>query len=193
MNVFTVWKEKFATAGSFGPCILCDKESYIATGGHEAAEESIMDDFALSDVFIAKDLPVTNYAGKGIINMRMYEEGPRQLMEGWTKNLATASRSTHKFVMLLIQFWIFGVMMAALSPLLAFLTESSVALFCSIVFYLLYGGHLYFLARRAGNFHFIVFLIYPFFILFFTAVFLYSLYCTHVLHSVMWRGRKIKV
>ncbi|WP_339174760.1 glycosyltransferase family 2 protein [Solibacillus sp. FSL R5-0691] len=193
MNVFTFWKDKFATAGSFGPCILCDKESYITTGGHEAAEESIMDDFALSDVFLAKDLPVTNYAGKGIINMRMYEEGPKQLMEGWTKNLATASQSTHKSVMLLIQLWIFGVILAALAPLLAILTDSSVALFSSIVVYLLYGGHLYFLARRAGNFHLMVFLIYPIFVLFFTAVFLYSLYRTHVLHSVMWRGRKIKV
>jgi len=174
MNVFTVWKGKFATAGSFGPCILCDKESYIATGGHEAAEESIMDDFALSDVFIAKDLPVTNYAGIGIINMRMYEEGRKQLMEGWTKNLATASQSTHKFVMLLIQLWIFGVIMAALSPFLAYLTDSSAVFFSSIVIYLLYGGHLYFLARRAGDFRIIVFLIYPFFVSFFTAYF-----CTH--------------
>ncbi|MCM3723870.1 glycosyltransferase [Solibacillus isronensis] len=193
MNVFTVWKEKFATAGSFGPCILCDNESYIATGGHEAAEESIMDDFALSNVFIAKDLPVTNYAGKGIINMRMYEEGPKQLMEGWTKNLATASQSTHKFVMLLIQLWIFGVIMVAMAPFIAFLTESSVAFFSSIVVYILYGAHLYLLAKRVGDFHLVVFLIYPFFVLFFTSVFLYSLYRTHVLHSVMWRGRKIKV
>ena len=193
MNVFTVWKEKFATAGSFGPCILCDKKSYISTGGHEAAQESIMDDFALSDIFIANDLPVTNYAGRGIINMRMYEEGPKQLMEGWTKNLATASRSTHKFVMLLIQFWIFGVLMAATAPILAFSTGSFYAFLSSIIVYLLYGGHVYFLARRAGNFHIIVFLIYPLFVLFFTSVFLYSLYRTYVLHSVMWKGRKIKV
>ncbi|MFL0584220.1 glycosyltransferase [Solibacillus silvestris] len=193
MNVFTVWKGKFATAGSFGPCILCDKKSYISTGGHEASEESIMDDFALSDVFLAKDLPVTNYPGRGIINMRMYEEGPKQLLEGWTKNLATASQSTHRFVMMLIQLWIFGVIMAVLAPILAFLTESSVALLCGIIVYLLYGGHVYFLARRAGNFHLMMFLFYPFFVLFFTAVFLYSLYRTHVLHSVMWKGRKIKV
>ena len=193
INVFTVWKDKFQTAGSFGPCILCDKTSYIATGGHEAAEESIMDDFALSDVFLAKDLAVTNYAGRGLINMRMYEEGLRQLIEGWTKNLATASQSTHRFIMLLIQLWIFGVIMVAVAPILAILTASSVALVWSIVVYLLYGAHVYVLARRAGNFQIIVLLTYPMFILFFTAVFLYSLFRTHVLHSVMWKGRKIKV
>ena len=193
MNVFTVWKDKFKTAGSFGPCILCDQDSYMLTGGHEAAEESIMEDFALSDIFLAKDLAVTNYVGKGIVNMRMYEEGLKQLLEGWTKNLATASQSTHRFVMLLIQSWIFGVMMAAVAPIFALLAASYVAFGWSIVVYLLYGAHVYVLARRAGNFHITVLFLYPFFILFFTAVFVYSLFRTHVLRSVMWRGRKIKV
>lgn len=193
INVFTVWKETFKTAGSFGPCILCDKESYLLTGGHEAAKESIMDDFALSNVFLEKDLTVTNYIGRGIINMRMYEEGRKQLIEGWTKNLATASQSTHKFVMCLIQLWIFGIIMVTVAPLFAILSESYVAFVGSIMTYLLYGSHVYLLARRAGNFQVIVLFAYPFFILFFTAIFLYSLFCTHVLHSVEWRGRKIKV
>lgn len=193
MNVFTVWKEKFKTAGSFGPCILCDKESYISTGGHEAAEESIMDDFALSDVFLAKDLAVTNYIGRGIINMRMYEEGIRQLIEGWTKNLATASQSTDRVVMCLIQSWIFGVIMAAAAPILALMAQSYMLFACSALAYLLYGSHVYFLARRAGDFRIIILFMYPIFVLFFTAVFLYSLFRTHVLHSVTWKGRKIKV
>lgn len=193
MNVFTAWQGRFPTAGSFGPCILCDRASYIATGGHEAAEESIMDDFALSDIFLAKDLPVTNYVGKDIINMRMYEEGPRQLIEGWTKNLATASQSTHRFVMLLVQLWIFGVIMAVVAPVLALATGSTTALVCSGIIYFVYGAHAYMLARRVGSFSMLVVFFYPLFVLFFTAIFLYSLYRTHVLHSVMWRGRKIKV
>ena len=193
MNVFTFWKGKFRTAGSFGPCILCDRESYRLTGGHEAAEESIMDDFALSDVFLAQDLPVTNYVGRGIINMRMYEEGTKQLMEGWTKNMATASRSTHRFVMLLIQLWIFGIIMASAAPILAFWGGLYAASVASVIVYLLYGAHVYILARRAGDFRMIVLFAYPFFVLFFIAVFLYSLFRTHVLHSVTWKGRKIKV
>lgn len=191
MNVFTYWKEKFKTAGSFGPCIVCDKESYHLTGGHEKSEESIMDDFALSDVFFAKNLPVTNYVGKGIINIRMYEEGYQQLSEGWTKNLATASQSTHPFVMTLIQLWIFGVIMAVAAPILALIVGSPLATFVSILFYLVYGTHTYLLARRAGNFKATVLLFYPLYILFFTAIFLYSLYRTHIVGSVMWRGRKI--
>lgn len=193
MNVFTFWKEKFSTAGSFGPCIVCDKESYIETGGHEAAEESIMDDFALSDLFLENGLPVTNYGGKGIINMRMYEEGVQQLFEGWTKNLATASQSTHPLVMTFIQVWIFGVILTVATPFIAAFTDSFIAYAVSIFVYLGYGVHVYVLARRVGNFHVILLFTYPIFVLFFTAVFIYSLFRTHVLHSVMWKGRKIKV
>lgn len=192
MNVFTAWRNRFKTAGSFGPCILCDRESYVATGGHEAAEESIMDDFALSDVFVAKQLPVTNYVGQGVMNMRMYEEGVGQLIEGWTKNLATASQSTHPFVMTLIQGWIFGVIVVTLAPVVALFTQP-LWVFVSVGMYVLYGVHVYMLARRAGSFHIAVIVLYPLFVLFFTAIFLYSLYCTHVRHSVTWRGRKINV
>lgn len=193
MNVFTFWREKFQTAGSFGPCILCDKHSYAATGGHAAAEESIMDDFALSDVFKAKRLPITNYAGKGVLNMRMYEEGFRQLIEGWTKNLATASQSTHPFVMALIQSWIFGVIMTSIVPFIAFYIKQPLLIIVSVVFYVLYGIHVFVLTRRAGNFSPTIIVLYPLFVLFFTVIFLYSLYRTHVKRSVMWRGRKINV
>lgn len=193
MNVFTVWRERFQTAGSFGPCILCDRQSYEQTGGHEAAEESIMDDFALSDVFVAQNLPVTNYGGRHIIEMRMYEEGIGQLVEGWTKNLATASQSTHRFVMTLIQLWIFGVIMVTLSPIVALCTSSTIALMISVSMYIVYGIHVYILARRAGCFHWSIVIVYPLYVLFFTAIFMYSLYRTHILRSVMWRGRKINV
>lgn len=193
MNVFSIWQNKFQTAGSFGPCILCDKESYLATGGHEAAEESIMDDFALSDVFLAQNLPVTNYLGKDLIHMRMYEEGPKQLIEGWTKNLATASQSTNRFIMLLVQLWIFGVIMSVVAVTTALFTGLAMEIICSITLYMVYGAHTYLLARRVGSFSIGVIFFYPLFVLFFIAIFVYSLYRTHVLHSVMWRGRKIKV
>jgi|SRR5690625_72783 len=191
INVFTFWQDRFQTAGSFGPCILCDKASYQLTGGHEAAEESIMEDFALSDLFFAKNLPVTNYLGHGILNIRMYEEGMKQLVEGWTKNLATASQSTHPKVMLMIQLWILGVIMVTIAPVIAFYSSSIPALITSLIIYLMYGVHTYILARRAGNFSIILITLYPLFVLFFTAIFLYSIYRTRIIGSVMWRGRKI--
>ena len=193
VNVFTIWKEKFKTAGSFGPCILCNKDDYDLSGGHESAKDSIMDDFALSEVFLAKHLPISNYGGKGILSMRMYTEGMQHLMEGWTKNLASASQSTHRFVMLLIHLWIFGAFTATASLMISLMDGNAARIIISILLYFLYGLHVLILGRKAGNFSPLILLFYPFLMLFFTVIFIYSLYRTHIVHSVMWKGRKIKV
>lgn len=193
VNVFTIWKEKIKTAGSFGPVILTTKKDYERTGGHNQAPESIMDDFALSSIYMERGLPVTNYAGKGLITLRMYPDGVGQLMEGWTKNLATASQSTHRLVMLLIMMWINGAIMAVLFPLLALFAGEVTWILLGGIFYFVYGLHVFLLARRTGNFHAWVFILFPVLFLFFTTIFVYSLYCTHILRSVTWKGRKIKV
>ncbi|MDQ0220602.1 glycosyltransferase [Peribacillus cavernae] len=193
INVFTIWKQKFKTAGSFGPCILCDKESYLFSGGHELAKNSIMDDFALSENFTANKLPVRNFAGKGMITFRMYPEGMGQLIEGWTKTLATASQSTHWFVMLLINVWIAGALSVASLPVASIRRDNTVLIGISIVLYLLYGLHFLFLTRRVGNFSCWVVIFFPLLFIFFIALFMYSLYRTHISRSVMWKGRKIKM
>lgn len=193
VNVFTVWKNKFKTAGSFGPCILCDKENYLKLGGHASAEESIMDDFALSDLFLTDDLPVTNYGGKGIINLRMYSGGVKELIEGWTKNLAIASQSKHPFVMLLINLWMFGALISMTLPVFALGIQNLTLLLISLITYVIYGIQTYLHAKKAGNFNLWPFIFYPLLFIFFISVFMYSLYRTHILRSVTWRGRKIKL
>ncbi|GAB4074089.1 4,4'-diaponeurosporenoate glycosyltransferase [Barrientosiimonas marina] len=193
VNVFTFWQDRFKTAGSFGPCILCDKTSYQLTGGHEAAAESIMDDYALSDVFRYHQLPVRNYAGKGMIAFRMYPEGMKQLVEGWTKNLAVASQSTHWIVMVLISLWMSGAFLATAFPIVALAAGAPVWAGISAVCYLLYAAHVLCLARRAGDFNWWICLFFPALFLFFTVLFVYSFYRTHVLRTVTWKGRRIKL
>ena len=80
-----------------------------------------MDDFALAEAYREKQLPVFCYGGKGIISFRMYPEGSKQLTEGWTKNFATASASTHWLVMLFINLWMCGGFAATTGLLLSFL------------------------------------------------------------------------
>ena len=193
VNVFTYWKNKFNTAGSFGPCILCDKESYFKTGGHALAEESIMDDFALSKLFLNDNLPVKNYGGQGIISLRMYSGGVRELIEGWTKNLVIASQSTHPLVMTLINLWMLGALLAMGLPVVALLTGKYLFIIISLTAYAFYSIQTAIHAKRAGNFKKWIFLFYPILFIFFIGVFMYSLYRTHILRSVMWKGRKIKV
>ncbi len=193
MNVFSIWKDRFETAGAFGPCILSDRDDYFKSGGHEHIQEAIMDDLALGIEFKKAGLPVHCYGGKGIISFRMYPEGFRQLVEGWTKNFATASQSTHPIIMGLINLWIAGGMMSVVGGGLAIYAENLSFILLSGMLYVIYMIQLGVLARRTGNFKIWIFLFHPLLLSFFTVIFLYSLYRTHVRHSVSWRGRQIKV
>jgi 4,4'-diaponeurosporenoate glycosyltransferase len=192
MNVFSVWGDKFQTAGSFGPVILCDKTSYFTTGGHKSAEDSIMDDFALSDLFIKYDMPVKNVLSSGFFSLRMYPEGVRSLIEGWTKNLATASVSTHPFIMTLVMFWVFGGLTSATPIIMGVFTGNMLFTLLSIFVYLIYGVNVYLKARKVGDFSALLILLYPLFFCFFVGIYGYSFYRTNVLKSVNWKGRKIK-
>ncbi|MCV9886559.1 glycosyltransferase family 2 protein [Metabacillus halosaccharovorans] len=193
MNIFTPWREKFPAAGAFGPCILCDRENYFHAGGHEKAKTAIMDDFALAKVFRENQFPIFCYGGKGIISFRMYPEGWKQLIEGWAKNFATASKSTHGIVMLFINLWICGGFALIGGLIISFLEPNLVVIVISLFFYLLYTGQTAFLARKTGNFYIWVFPLFPFLLLFFTGVFVYSLYLTKIVRTVTWKGRNIKV
>lgn len=193
INLFTPWKEKLPAAGAFGPCLLCDRENYFEAGGHHKATHAIMDDFALADAFRDKQLPVFCYGGKDIIFFRMYPEGWRQITEGWTKNFATASASTHRAVMLFISVWMCGGFVSTAGLVFSLYQATPLALGISVSFYLLYAGQTLYLARKTGRFNSWIFLFFPVLLLFFTGVFVYSLYRTKVVGSVTWKGRKIKV
>ncbi|WP_040286324.1 glycosyltransferase [Sporosarcina koreensis] len=193
MNLFTAWPERFRTAGSFGPCILCSRDDYFQAGGHEKIEGAIMDDLALGEAFLEEGLPVACIGGKGTISFRMYPEGFKSMVDGWCKSFAIGSQSTHPFVMALVILWIAGSFISAGELLSAAFTGGGVRLLLSGLLYAAFALQTALFARRVGNFHWLFFVFYPILFLFFAAVFLYSLFRVHILKSVEWRGRKIDV
>lgn len=193
MNVFTPFGERLLSAGSFGPCILCNRADYDATGGHAGIRGAVMDDLALGESFQAQGLPVRCYGGRGIVRFRMYPEGFHQLLEGWTKNFGTASKSTHPFVMTLVNLWITGGFVTPGLLVLSSLFGSGSWILIAGVLYLLNVIEMAWLARRTGNFSWWIFPFYPILLLMFTVIFVYSLYLTHVRKKVTWRGRDVHV
>ncbi|REB08174.1 glycosyltransferase [Sporosarcina sp. BI001-red] len=193
MNVFTPLGERLKSAGSFGPSILCNRTDYDVSGGHEGIRGAVMDDLALGEAFQVQGLPVRCYAGRGLIHFRMYPEGFHQLLEGWTKNFGTASKSTHPFVMTLVNLWITGGFVTPALLALSSLFGSAGWIWISGILYLLNVIVMAWLARRTGNFSWWVFPLYPVLLLFFTVIFMYSLYLTHIRKTVKWRGRDVQV
>lgn len=193
INVFTPWGNKIRGAGAFGPCLICRRDHYFLAGGHEQIRASVMDDLALSQAFANLNLPTVCLGGRGVIRFRMYPEGIRSLIEGWTKNFATAAGSTHPLVLTMIIIWISGgfstTALLIRSLRIGSLLPIAAAAAACLIFYL----QLLWQSRRTGGFHPLALLPYPLHFLFFTGLFLWSLYLTRIKRRVSWRGRSIDV
>ncbi len=193
MNLFTIWKDRFRTAGSFGPCILCSREEYFQIGGHDVIDGAIMDDLALGEAFIESGLPVRCIGGKGTLSFRMYPEGFKSMVDGWCKSFALGSQSTHPVVMVLVIAWIAGGFISAGGLVSSLIAGNSDRLAISAILYVAYTLQTRLFARRVGSFNWFFFVFYPVLYVFFAAVFLYSLFRVRILKTVEWRGRKIDV
>lgn len=193
MNLFTLWGPRLKPAGSFGPCILCHKDDYFLTGGHQKILGAVMDDLALGQAFMDKNLPVHCMGGKGTITFRMYPEGFKSLVEGWCKSFAVGSKSTHPIVMSMIILWISGSFISTGALISSIAANHPAAMLFSGILYVAYALQTLLFARRCGNFSWSLCLFHPMLMLFFTALFVYSLFRTYILRNVKWKGRKIDV
>ncbi|SEJ47094.1 4,4'-diaponeurosporenoate glycosyltransferase [Bhargavaea ginsengi] len=191
MNTFTPARWNLPPAGAFGGCILCSRADYIGTGGHHAIRGELMDDLALGAAFRDSGLPVYCLGGRNVISLRMYPDGIRSLVEGWTKSMASGVSSTHPAVTALVSLWIAGAFMPAATLAAAAWNGMAGWITAGAALYLLYGLEVFRLIRKAGNFRFTTVLLYPFHFLFFTAVFIWSLYAVRIRKRVTWRGRQV--
>lgn len=187
LNAFSALGRKVKAGGAFGPCILCSKDDYLQTDGHKNMKTGILDDVALAKRFQEQDLPIYLYGGKHTISFRMHPEGFRQLVQGWTKDFATASQSTHPLILLGIILWVSGGLLAG-----GFILFKSY-LVLSLFFYVIYYGQCVLFARRVGNFKAPILFFFPLLLFFFLCLFAWSLIQTYVFKSVTWKGRKVKL
>ena len=73
-------------AYAYGQFVMARRDPYIATGGHQAVRDEIVEDHALAQVFKDKGYKIQVADGKSLYSVRMYTDWP-SLWNGWTKNL----------------------------------------------------------------------------------------------------------
>ncbi len=185
----TAANSRRGTNGAFGPVLVSRRSEYDLVGGHRAVRAEVVEDLALAGRYRDAGLPVSTFQGESSIRFRMYPDGIRQLAEGWTKNFAAGAGSTHLVRLAAIVLWVTAAGSAALGPYEA-LTNGTTPLVAAA----LYGAfalQLGLMFRQVGSFGAVTALLFPTVLIFFMAVFVRSLYCTHIRHSVEWRGRSI--
>lgn len=167
------------TQSFFGPCIILKKTDYEAMGTHQAIKHAIVDDLAFGQALIENGYTPRVYSGKDTISFRMYPSSLKELMEGWSKNIAIASTKISIVISGLITIFFIGV-------------YASMVYF-SLPLYGLYVLQTYILGKKVMNITIIHACFYPLYYIFFMFLFLYSFYKRIIRKEVVWKGRKIKV
>jgi 4,4'-diaponeurosporenoate glycosyltransferase len=180
MSVDAFAPTKPRPTGAFGPCLVVDRATYDRSGGHAAdrVRGAVLDDVQLARAVQDAGGAVRLFLGRHVgMTFRMYPHGPRQLIEGWTKNFAGGAAGTRPLTLVLVILWLSGAIAAIVtSPLL----------------YVAYALQLGIQLRRVGRFSPFTAVLYPIPLAFFVAVFLGSLVRTFVRRQVTWRGRTIR-
>lgn len=186
VDAFGVLARRRRPQAAFGPCLVVDRDSYLAVGGHDAVRAQVVEDGALARRFADAGRPVTCLGGRGTVAFRMYPNGVGQLVEGWTKNFATGAGATRPLTFLLIAVWLSGCISAAWYP-----AAGTIAPGAATLLYGAYAAQLMWMLARIGRFGVATALAFPVPLAFFVVVFARSLVLTHIRGEVRWRGRAV--
>ena len=170
--------------GLFGQMLLVDRETYLKVGGHESVKGRILENFRLAAQFHALGLPVRSLPGRGLFAFRMYPNGARELIAGWTKGFASGAGQTPRAILLRVVLWMIGLMLAPIAWLVTGDTLAWGPL------YLLGAALVWGCGRQVGCFHWWSAAAYPGPLLFFFAVFAGAVRRSG--RAVNWKGREIR-
>jgi len=170
--------------GLFGQMLLVDCESYRRVGGHQVVQSRILENFSLAAQFGAAGIPMRSVMGRGVFSFRMYPNGLRDLIQGWTKGFASGAGQTPRGTMFLIVMWMIGLM---LPPLGLAVTGDWLRWG---TFHLLCAAQVAWFGRLVGTFRWFTALMYPVPLIFFFVVFFWSALRSG--RTVTWKGREIR-
>ncbi|MBD3241889.1 MAG: glycosyltransferase [Chitinivibrionales bacterium] len=193
VNAFRFGRVNRAPAGSFGPCILCRRDDYFAVGGHARVRGWVLENLRLGRLFQDAGLGIRCYGGARTLFFRMYPNGLRDLIDGWSKGIASGAAYTPPAIMALILGWITGAFGAAILTAAVVWSGSRAERRSALTLYALYAAQLYWMLRRIGNFGVVACLLFPLHLVFFTLMYLRSFVAVFVRREVKWKGRAVSV
>ncbi|MEN9819524.1 MAG: hypothetical protein RL379_302, partial [Bacillota bacterium] len=186
-GLFTPLGSKMNASSFFGPCQIISKEDYWKVDGHAVAKHAVLEDMVLGEALRkSTGKNVRSRAGRGVIVFRMYGEGLRALIEGWTKNFATGAKLIPTWLMVLISLWMTGMFISLLSGIAPFMWKDQTYL----IGYLFVGLTTWLLGRKVGNFSPIVIVLFPIQLIFFLWLFIRSSIQSNQ-KKVTWKGREL--
>ncbi len=193
MGSFTPLGNRVKPVGLFGPCVAMGRETYFEIGGHMAVKGEVVEDLALGGRLKSEKIPIRAYGGKGTVSFRMYPNGLRELVDGWSKGFATGALKTYIPVLVATVLWIGGGISATQHAISAIASLNSRSLLLWGTGYLAYVIQIQWILIRVGAFKLYTAVLYPVALLFFLVVFIYSVFVIFVMRTVRWKGAAINL
>ena len=182
-GAFTVLGERVHPTVAFGPVLAMRRRRYDEVGGHAAVRDRHTEDIGLARLAGGAVL----FTGRPDTTFRMYPDGWRQLVDGWTRTIATGFRSTRWWVALAVIWWIaalaggwFAGGLPAHDPLRAGIVYLLCALQCGV------------LGRRAGSIHPLTAALFPVAVAVFVLIVARSFVVAALGREVPWKGRRVR-
>jgi len=193
MGTFTVFGNLLKPIGLFGPCVVMRRKYYLEIGGHLEVKGEVVEDLALGNIIKKRKFLIYCYGGRGTISFRMYPNGMRELVDGWSKGFATGAVKTYIPVLMAIIAWVGGGISATRYTVEAISSMNTISILVWTSTYLGYAIQVYWMLFRIGTFKFYTALFYPVSLLFFLVIFIRSVFMIFIRRSVRWKGITISL
>ena len=191
MGSFTILGNRIKPIGLFGPAMVLTRKQYNFGGGHEMVKGEILEDLAYGSALKREEVGIHCYGGRNAISFRMYPNGIKELINGWSKGFALGATKTSIPILIMIVAWIIGAIGTIRYLINAIVVMDTMQIVLWALLYLGYVAQIYWMLRRIGNFKFYTALFYPIPLLFFVLVFTYSFVLIFLKRTVKWKGREI--
>jgi 4,4'-diaponeurosporenoate glycosyltransferase len=189
---FSIFKTKFAVRGAFGPCLVCRREDYFLTGGHGQARRQVLESMGVANAFRETHLPVSCYGGKGAVLFRMYPDGLRAMIDGFSKGFAEGANAIAFSMLVLLVAWVTGGVSVTRHLIQSAVGEGGGSVMLWGWLYVGFSLQIHWMLRRIGNFGFFPCILFPVPLVFFVLVFIRSLLIKMGIGKVSWKGRRVK-
>ena len=193
MGPFTVMGGRIKPIGLFGPCVVMRKAYYLESGGHSAVKGEVVEDLALGERLKKHNLPMHCYGGQGTISFRMYPNGIRELVDGWSKGFATGARMARIPLLVATIAWVGSGISATVFAIGAVWSMDDAAIIWWTLAYLAFAIQVQWMATRVGTFKLYTALLFPVSLLFFVGIFFRSVLLISIKRSVRWKGIAISL
>ncbi|WP_138751480.1 glycosyltransferase [Paenibacillus sinopodophylli] len=177
----------------FGPCAACRRTAYFDVGGHERVRGDILEHLTLGKRFKEAGHRSTLLLGQQLLQFRMYPEGWRSLVQGWSKSIGKGAGATPALLLAIVIIWMSGLASAAIRVISCLQGEPLNEWLFAILLYIAGIVTVSHGLKASGTFKWYTSICYPAYLFFFAALFSYSLILSFIVRKVSWKGRQIDV